>query len=88
MISMVLAEIGTVSPTPPPGLGDKINLLLSWGIWAAVIACVVGLIAAGAYLAYSKTTGQGGDSQSKILGAMVGAAIVATAGTIINTIVL
>lgn len=88
MVSRVLAEIGTVSPAPPPVLGDKINLLLSWGIWAAVIACVVGLIAAGAYLAYSKTTGQGGDSQSKILGAMIGAAIVASAGIIVNTIVL
>lgn len=88
MISLFLADIGTVSPAPPPALGDKINLLLSWGIWVAVIACVVGLIAAGAYLAYAKSTGQGADSQSKIIGAIVGAAIVATAGTIINTIVL
>ena len=88
MMSMIMAEIGTVSPSAPPVLGDKINLIMSWVIWIAVVGCVLGLIGAGAYLAYSKSTGQGGDSQSKILGAMIGAAIVASAGIIVNTIVL
>ena len=84
----ILADgIGMVDPTALPVLGDKVGLILSWIIWAAVIACVVGMVAAGGYLAYAKATGSGGDAQAKLIGVLIGAAIVAAAGTIINTIV-
>lgn len=85
----ILADgIGMIDPSAPPVLGDKVNLILSWIIWGAVIACVIGMIFAGGYLAYGKMTGSGGDAQGKLIGVCVGAVIVASAGTLINTLVL
>lgn len=82
----VLADIGIKDPATPPG-SDRYLTILSWLIWAAVIACIGGIVVAGALLAYQRFQGGGGDAQGKIVAAMIGAALVASAGSIVNTIV-
>lgn len=83
----VLAQIGDVKPAPPPGF-EKFLTIMSWIIWGAVIFCIIGLVVAGALLAYQRMQGGGGDAQMKIVGAMVGAVIIGLAGTLINTLVM
>ncbi|MET3642741.1 hypothetical protein ABIC73_004344 [Prescottella equi] len=83
----VLAQIGKVDPAPPPGF-EKFLMIMSWIIWGAVIFCIIGLVIAGAMLAYQRMQGGGGDAQMKIVGAMVGAVIIGLAGTLINTLVM
>ncbi|MEU7631873.1 hypothetical protein AB0C34_18065 [Nocardia sp. NPDC049220] len=70
----------------PPG-SPKYLQILSWFIWAAVIATIGGFIVAAAMLAYQRWSGGGGDAQGKLIGAMIGAALISMAGTIINTLV-
>lgn len=86
-VEVVIAQVGTPAPTQPPG-GERIITILSWGIWAAVIATIAGFIIAAAMLAYQRFQGGGGDAQGKLVGAMIGAALIGVAGTIINTLVL
>lgn len=77
-----------VDPTgeAPPGANRFIKIL-SWIVWAAVIATIGAFIVAAAMLGYQRWSGGGGDAQGKLVGAMGGAALIAAAGTIINTIV-
>ncbi|WP_107661066.1 hypothetical protein [Nocardia suismassiliense] len=81
----VLAQIST-TPGVPPG-SEKYLTILSWVIWAAVIASIGGFVVAAAMLAYQRWSGGGGDAQGKLVGAMIGAALITMSGTIINTIV-
>ncbi|WP_430336155.1 hypothetical protein [Rhodococcus sp. ACT016] len=83
----VLAQIGDVKPAAPPG-SERFLMIMSWVIWGAVIFCIVGLVIAGAMLAYQRMQGGGGDAQMKIVGAMVGAVIIGLAGTLVNTLVM
>ncbi|WP_433717301.1 hypothetical protein ACQP2U_43210 (plasmid) [Nocardia sp. CA-084685] len=80
-------DIGTPEPAPPPG-APKVTLILSWVIWGAVIATVAGFIVAAAMLGWQRMQGGGGDAQGKLVGAMIGAALIAAAGTIINAVYL
>ncbi|MGV9836468.1 hypothetical protein ACWDUL_20095 [Nocardia niigatensis] len=90
-ITTVLAQagnIGKVDPTPPPESG-RYTTILSWVLWAAVIAAVGAIIVAGAMLGYQRWSGGGGgDAQQKLVGAMISAALIASAGTIVNQIYL
>ncbi|WP_194838481.1 hypothetical protein [Nocardia sp. XZ_19_369] len=61
---------------------------MSWLIWGAVIATIAGFIVAAAMLAWQRSQGGGGDAQGKLVGAMIAAALIAMAGTIINTVFL
>lgn len=85
--TMILAEIGKVSPSAPPGAG-KFEMLLGWVMWAAMIGSIIGIVIAGVYLAYQRSQGGGGDAQAKIGWAMVGAVIIGTAAGIVNMLVL
>ncbi|MFR9753957.1 hypothetical protein ACL02S_23360 [Nocardia sp. 004] len=83
--SVLAQRIETTVGTPPGS--EKYLQILSWVIWAAVIAAIGGFIVAAAMLAYQRWSGGGGDAQGKLVGAMIGAALISTAGLIINTIV-
>lgn len=83
---VILAEIGKVNPVPPEG-GEKFMTILSWVMWAAAIATLGGFIVAAAMLAYQRMQGGGGDAQGKLIGAMIGAALISMSITIINTLV-
>lgn len=83
----VLAQIGDVDPTPPPG-ADKFNTLLSWVMWGAIIFCIAGLIIGAVALAYERSQGTGGEGKQKIIGAMIGAVIIGIAAGLVNSLVL
>lgn len=36
-------QVPDPAPSPPPGLDEKVNTLLSWGKWAVLICGVAGL---------------------------------------------
>ena len=40
--TLILAEIGKVSPSAPPGSG-KFEMLLGWVMWAAMIGSIIGI---------------------------------------------
>jgi len=35
----------TITPSPPPGLGEKIAMFVSWLYYIAILACIAGIIA-------------------------------------------
>ncbi|WP_043738451.1 hypothetical protein [Nocardia asiatica] len=85
-VTSSLAQDFTTRIEAPPG-EEKYLQILRWFIWAAVIATLGGFIVAAAMLAYQRWSGGGGDAQAKLVGAMLGAALISMAGTIINTLV-
>lgn len=84
--TVILAGIEKVDPVPP-GDPKKFMTILSWVMWAAAIATLGGFIVAAAMLAYQRMQGGGGDAQGKLIGAMIGAALISMSITIINTLV-
>ncbi|MEM2029834.1 MAG: hypothetical protein QXV35_00680 [Archaeoglobaceae archaeon] len=51
ILLLVLLALGTASaqtidikPQAPPGLGEKISMLLSWVYWIALVAAIFGVI--------------------------------------------
>lgn len=87
MGTLILADIGNVSPSAPPG-ADKFETILGWTLWGAVIACVVGFIIAGAVLVYQRAQGGTSDAQAKLAWGMVGAVIIGISSTLVNTLAL
>ena len=72
---------GIVSATaaPPPGVGPKVDTVLSWIKWLAVTACTAGIFFVAARLAIANRRGQGEDSMEG-LAKVLGGAILCGAG--------
>ncbi|MFN3268819.1 MAG: hypothetical protein ACK416_06140 [Zestosphaera sp.] len=63
----------TVTPTPPPGLGEAITRMLSWLYWVAWVA----VVGAGLFGGFKIATGDYESGKKYLGGAIAGAAILA-----------
>ena len=72
-------------PIPIPGLSDKLNTFGGWAMSLSYMATGVAIIIGGGYLAWDKITDHGGGKGVKIaIGAILGTAIISSAGSIIT----
>ncbi len=60
--------------TPPPGVGVKIDTLISWVAWLAVAACVAGILFVAVRMSLLHQRGQLGEHMSG-LGSVLGACV-------------
>ena len=73
------------APVEPP-FGAKLNVLLGWLLWIAILGCTAGVIITGAKMAFAWRSG--GDANVGQLGwVMVGCILVGTASGIANALV-
>jgi uncharacterized membrane protein (DUF106 family) len=72
-----------LTPAPPPGISSAILTLMSWLMWIGWIAVAAGFIAGAIYfvLGYSES------ARKFLVGAIVGAIIMAFYSSIINALV-
>ncbi|MFC9895331.1 hypothetical protein ACFVMC_16735 [Nocardia sp. NPDC127579] len=82
----LLAQIGNPTPATPP-LADKIERMVSWLTWFAILSGILGIVFAGGRFAWEKWTGGAMQSPKMVAGAMVGGVVATSAGTIMNALV-
>jgi hypothetical protein len=72
-------------PIPIPGLSDKLNTFGGWVMSLSYLATGVAILIGGGYLAWDKITDHGGGKGVKIaVGAIIGTAVISSAGSIIT----
>ena len=72
-----------VTSTRPPGAG-KFETVLAWSKWVSLGVCVLGLIAAGAVMAFQSRRGEGSEHLSKVGMALMGVVIISAASSLVN----
>ena len=82
-----LAQAVNVSPEAPPGAGGFLRLL-RWLMWGVVLAGVAAIIYAGGKFGWERYNGGTLESPKIVVGALVGGALAASAGTLINTVMI
>jgi hypothetical protein len=70
----------------PPGLGDKILLLLGAIKWGAMVGGVAALIVAGVMLGFQRRRGEASEGAVHILQALIGVGVAATAAALVGWI--
>ena len=75
------AQAMNIEPVPPPGLGEKIMMLLGWVYWFAIVACVAGVIVGAVMIWAGRDNGR-----QLLLGALIALAILATLGQLLGAI--
>ena len=70
----------------PPGLSDKILLLLGGIKWGSMVAGVAALIVAGVMLGFQRRRGEASEGAVHILQALIGVGVAATAATLVGWI--
>ena len=75
IVMTVAATIGAidVNPSAPPG-SERVLDIVNWLAWAAMVACVAGIIITAITMALSHRRGEGGEHAGR-LGWVMGAAI-------------
>ncbi|ACY23984.1 hypothetical protein Gbro_4871 (plasmid) [Gordonia bronchialis DSM 43247] len=74
------------TPVQPPG-GDRIMKLVGVGLWAAVVGCLIGVIFGGGWMWVDHSSGvgaRGGTGVKVVIGALIGAAVVASAASLVT----
>lgn len=88
MASVLRMDVPVPTPVAPPGVGDKVQTILNWTFWGAIVVLVGALIVAGATMAINNRRGDGiSDGIGKVVIVLIGAAIVASASGIIGVMV-
>jgi hypothetical protein len=81
---LLLAEVPiTVTPSPPPGVGDVVNKLLTWAMYIGWIAVVAAFILG----AIEFTRGNSENGKKYVTGAVIGAIILAFYTAIITGLI-
>jgi type IV secretory pathway VirB2 component (pilin) len=75
MLTRAVLLMAPMASSPPPGVADKFNILISWVTWIAFSVCVLGIIVAGAMMALGQRRGEGGEHAAR-LGWVLAACIV------------
>jgi hypothetical protein len=85
MFLAVFADVpGGTGATAPPGVGDKLNTIISWASYLGFGICVIGLIASGGLMAVSHRRGQSGEHVGGIGYALVGSVVIGAASGLIK----
>jgi hypothetical protein len=81
---LLLAEVPiTVTPSPPPGVGDVVNKLLTWAMYIGWIAVAAAFILG----AIEFTRGNSENGKKYVTGAIIGAIILAFYTAIITGLI-
>lgn len=87
LIHFILPLITVPGPSAPPG-ADSILKVLSWIMWGAAIAGVIGLIAFAISMFFSHNRGQGfPEHGGRLLAIFGGLVLVGAAGGIVTTFI-
>jgi membrane-anchored protein YejM (alkaline phosphatase superfamily) len=73
----------TVTPSPPPGIGQAVSTLLTWLMWLGWIVVVAAFILGGMYLAL----GDSEKGKKYITGAIIGAIVMAFYTAVLNGLI-
>jgi hypothetical protein len=73
----------TVTPSPPPGIGQAVSTLLTWLMWLGWIAVVGAFILGGMHLAL----GDSEKGKKYITGAIIGAIVMAFYTAVLNGLI-
>jgi hypothetical protein len=74
------------SGTPPPGVGEKLTLLLKWAMNVSLTVCVLGFIVTGATIAIQHRSGGGGDAGPRVGMVMVGCVVLGSATALVKAL--
>lgn len=79
-------QVPDPAPSPPPGLDDKVNTLLSWGKWAVLICGVAGLFICAGQMAIGRKNRStfAADGATGIPWVLGGLSLAATASSIVG----
>ena len=72
----------TITPAPPPGVGDKLLMLAGWAVWAIGLASAVVMV----YGVFRITQGDRREGTMYLVGGAVGLAVAASINTLVSTI--
>ncbi|HEY0470767.1 MAG TPA: conjugal transfer protein TrbC [Kribbella sp.] len=75
MLTRAVLLMTPMASSPPPGVSDKFDILISWVTWIAFSVCILGIIVAGAMMALGQRRGEGGEHAAR-LGWVLAACIV------------
>ena len=71
-----------VTPTAPPGVSEKISLVLGWLAWGGGAVAILGFIAAGVMVMLSNNSGQSNEASRYVARVAIGAVIVTAAAAL------
>ncbi len=81
---LLLAEVPiTVTPSPPPGVGQAVSTILSWLMWGGWVAVAVAFIVG----AINFARGDSEKGQKYVVGAIIGAVVMAFYTAIITGLI-
>ena len=72
-----------VTSTEPPGAA-QFDTLLGWAKWISLGVCVLGLVAAGALMAFQSHRGEGSEHLSRVGMALIGVVIISAASSLVS----
>lgn len=72
-----------VSAIEPPGAAG-FETLLGWSKWVSLAICVLGLISAGAVMAFQSRRGDGAEHLGRIGMALIGVVIISAASSLVS----
>jgi hypothetical protein len=72
--------------SPPPGVAEKLTVLLGWAMNVALTVCVLGFIITGASIAISHKSGGGGDAGPRVGMVMLGCVILGSATALVKAL--
>ncbi len=73
----------TVTPSPPPGIAEAIQRLLSWLLWIGWVIVAAAFIVGAIYI----VMGDGERGRKYLFGAIIGAIVMAFYGAIISGLI-
>ena len=83
---VLAGDVPDPDPAAPPGLGHYVNIIISWGKWAALICGFVGLLTAGGKMSighFQSRSTMAAEGASSIPMVLLGLSVVACASGIV-----
>lgn len=85
LAAIIYAEVpGGGGATAPPGIREKLDMIISWASYLGFGMCVIGLIGSGALMAVSHRRGQSGEHVAGIGYALAGSVVIGAASVLIK----
>jgi ABC-type Fe3+-siderophore transport system permease subunit len=84
LAATTVTEVPDPDAVAPPGVGDKMLLLLAGVKWIAMVAAVGALIVAGVMLMVQHRRGEASESAGNVLKVLIGIAVVSSAAALVG----
>lgn len=86
-LSALFLAVEDITPKAPPG-SNGLLLLASYGKWFAFLAALCGIVYGGGKFAVEKYNGGSIESPKIIAGCLIGGAVAAASGALLNAVVV